>query len=298
MGITGGYPRLSRRFGKVMGYIQLCRPFTLLAPLVAGVLGTLAPVRELTLANITTSIYVGVTLSLAQACGQCLNQYADSDLDRLIKPYRPIPSGLVSREEALGLSWLLALFAVGRSFTISVFFGLATLTLLFFSVFYSLSPFSPRRVNPFLNTGWMAVSRGFLPIYAVMSVYGSLEDVWRYALLGFLWVMAYQATKDINDAEGDKRFGIKTIPNTYGSRGFLIYSTLVTIIMYLYSIFFLPRIMLLLIPVSLVALLGLKRQVKGVENNLGWIAFYLGLALIFVLVFVAVFILRPSENVF
>jgi hypothetical protein len=51
--------------------------------------------------------------------------------------------------------------------------------------------------------------------------------------------------------------------------------------------------MLLLIPVSLVALLGLKRQVKGVENNLGWIAFYLGLSLFYILMFLEKDINKP-----
>jgi geranylgeranylglycerol-phosphate geranylgeranyltransferase len=285
MGITAGYPRLSRRFGKIMGYIQLCRVFTLVAPLVAGILGVLTPVKEITFANIVTATYVGVTLALAQACGQCLNQYADSELDKLIKPYRPVPSGLVTREEALGLSWLLAIFAVGRAFTIGTFFGLIVLVLLFFSVFYSLSPFSPRRVNPFLNTGWMAVSRGLLPIYAVISIYGSMENVWRYAVLAFLWVLAYQATKDIGDVEGDRKFGIKTIPNTYGLKGFLIYEASLTVIVFSFIYVFLPKIMLLLIPISLLALLGLRKQVKGAENNLGWVGFYSGLAFIYVLIF-------------
>jgi geranylgeranylglycerol-phosphate geranylgeranyltransferase len=259
--------------------------FTLTAPLVAGVLGVLTPVKEITFTNIITATYVGVTLALAQACGQCLNQYADAELDKLIKPYRPIPRGLVTREEALGLSWLLAIFAVGRAFTIGTFFGLIVLVLLFFSVFYSLSPFSPRRVNPFLNTGWMAVSRGLLPIYAVVSIYGSLENVWRYAVLAFLWVLAYQATKDIGDVEGDRKFGIKTIPNTYGLKGFLIYEASLTVIVFSFIYVFLPKIMLLLIPISLVALLGLRKQVKGAENNLGWVGFYSGLAFIYVLIF-------------
>jgi len=147
-GIVEGYPKLRRRFGKFVGYIQLVRPFTLLAPLLAGIFGVLTPVKNFSLEHLTTAVYVGLTLALLQASGQVINQYADSELDKLIKPYRPIPSGLVTREEALGLAWLLAIFSIGRAFTISTFFGLIGLTLLFFAVFYSLAPFSPRKVHP------------------------------------------------------------------------------------------------------------------------------------------------------
>jgi 4-hydroxybenzoate polyprenyltransferase len=283
-GIKKGYPRLRKHFGKLVAYIQLLRVFTGLAPLMAGLFGTLAPVVNITFGNVITAIYVGVTLMLSQFCGQCLNQYADVELDRLAKPYRALPSGLVTREEALGLAWLLALFSVGRAFTISTFFGLVVLTLLFFAVFYSLAPLSPRKLNPFLNTAWMAVSRGFLPVFAVLSVHGRVEDALPWAVFGFLWMMAYQPTKDIVDIEIDRKFKIKTIPNTYGVKGFLVYSGLLTVFMYIYALFNTPML-LFLIPVSAIALVGLNKTVKGMENNLSWICMYAGLAVFYLIMF-------------
>ena len=218
-GITAGYPWISRYFGRISAYIALIRPFTLVAPLVAGIIGVLVPLREISFRNIETAVYIGITLALAQGCGQCLNQYADAELDKQIKPYRPIPSGLVTREEALGLSWLLAIFAVGRAFTISEFFGLMILLLLFFAVFYSLAPFSPRKIDPFINTAWMAVSRGFIPMYAVWSIYGDTAIGLRYAVLALLWVMGFQATKDIGDIVGDLNFRDQNHPQHIRAAG-------------------------------------------------------------------------------
>lgn len=284
VGIVKGYPRISRRFGKLTAWIQLLRPFTLVAPFAAGLFGVLAPVNEIAFEHVVTAIYVGVTLALAQACGQCLNQYVDVELDKIIKPYRPLPSGLITREEALGLAWLLALFSIARAFTINTFFGLTTLTLIFFAVFYSMSPFSPRRVHPLLNTGWMAFSRGFLPMLATLTVYGNLNMAWPYSVLAFLWVLSLQGTKDVKDSEADRKFGIKTIPNMYGVRGFLVYAAIVKAAMYLYAVLYLPH-MLVLTPLSITALLGLNRQLKGMENNLSWICFYLGISAIYLLIF-------------
>jgi 4-hydroxybenzoate polyprenyltransferase len=287
-GISRYYPRLRRFFGeKTVAYIRLCRPFTGLAPLSAGLLGTLAPLSTVTLEHIKMGIYVGLTLMMLQFTGQIINQYADVELDKAIdnKRSRPLPSGLLSREEALGLSWLLAIFAVGRGFTISVFFGLITLLLLFFSVFYSLTPFSPRRLNCFLNTGWMAISRGFLPTFAVLSIYGRIEDALPWAVFGFLWVSAYQATKDIHDADADRKFGIKTIPNIYGVKGLQAYMLTMTIIMWIYSITFLP-VTLPLVPISILAIIGVNKKVNGLENNLSWCCFYLGLSATYLLMFI------------
>jgi len=291
LGIVKGYPRLRKRFGKLMGYIQLVRPFTLLAPLLAGIFGVLTPVPEITFSHIVTAIYVGVTLALAQGAGQCVNQYADRDLDKLVKPYRPLPSGLVGSEEALGLAWLLAMFSVARAFTISTFFGLVVLVLLFFAIFYSLVPFSPRRVHPLLNTGWMALSRGFLPMFAVFSVYGNVNDAWKYSVLAFLWVMGFQASKDVPDIQGDKAYGIRTIPNSYGPKGLVATMVVCSLFYTFLSIYFSVYIMLLTLPLALLAIATTEKQSKLTENTYSWLAFYLGLSLIYILMFAGRFFL-------
>ena len=285
-GARKGYPKLRRRFGKLAGYVQLVRPFTLAAPLLAGVFGVLAPVSEVTHSRFTVAIYVGVTLALAQAAGQCLNQYADVELDKMIKPYRCLSRGLLSREEALGFSWLLAIFAVGRAFTISTFFGLVVLTLLFFAVFYSLAPFSPRRVHPLVNTGWMALSRGFLPMFAVFSVYGDLNNAWKYSILAFLWVMGFQASKDVPDTQGDKAYGIKTIPNSYGLRGLVTTMIVCSVFYTVLSIYFNVYIMLLTLPLAILAIMTTEKQSKLTENTVSWTCFYGGLGLLYILILI------------
>ncbi len=283
--ITKGYPRLRKRFGKLVGYLQLVRPFTLLAPLLAGIFGVLTPVQNITFESVVLAVYVGVTLAMAQAAGQCLNQYADAELDGFIKQYRPIPSGLITREEALGISWLLAGISIARAFTLNTVFGLIVLTLLFFAVYYSLAPFSPRHVNPLLNTGWMAISRGFLPMFAVWSIFGNLEMAWQYSILAFLWVMGLQATKDIGDVDGDKRFGIKTVPGIYGVNGLKILMIVCSVLYGILAVSFKLYLMLLLVPLAAVAVLSLKRKTIT-ENTVSWTIFYAGLGLIYVLMFI------------
>jgi len=204
----------------------------------------------------------------------------------MVKPYRPIPSGLVSREEALGLAWLLASFSIARAFTISTFFGLIVLTLIFFAVFYSLPPFSPRKVNALLNVGWMAFSRGFLPMFAVWSVYGDINTAMPYSILAFLWVMGLQSTKDIQDLEGDIRFGIKTIPGSYGLAGQIALMSICSLTYVFCALMFKLYLMLLVIPLVIIAIINLRKQTSMLENTVSWIIFYLGLGLIYILMFI------------
>lgn len=279
-----GYPWIRERFGRLAGYVQLIRPFTLLAPLIAGFIGVLTPVETITRDHLVTGIYAGVTLALAQGCGQTLNQYADAELDTIIKPYRPIPQGLVSRDEALGVAWLLAIVSMGRSFVLGNFFALVVLTLLFFAVFYSLAPFSPRKVNPWVNVWWMAFSRGFLPVLAVYSKYGLLRNAFVYAVLGFIWVYGFQSTKDIDDVEGDRMFNIKTVPSEYGVS--MVYRVAEACLL-VYVIFALVyrSFMVLLAPVGVVAIVLGRKKSRVTENNYGWTFFYIGLAMFYLLMF-------------
>lgn len=287
-GIKKKYPVLQRVFGdKFTSWLLLLRPFTLLAPLLAGLFGVLAAVNfeAITTEHVKTAIYAGITLASAQAVGQVINQYTDHNLDAIAKPYRAIPKGYVTRDEAMGIAWLLAMFAIGRAFITEAVFGLIVLALIFFSVFYSLSPFSPRRINPLLNITWVSFSRGFLPVFAVLSIYGSLSGAWIYAGFAFLWCLAYQGSKDISDAEYDRRFGIKTIVNTYGVKGFVKYAAVISMIIYIYAIAFLP-VMLILAPLTILFFEGLEKENQKFENTRAWLVFYIGLGLIYIVMFV------------
>ena len=220
---------------------------------------------------------------LAQAVGQIINQYADVEIDKIVKSYRPIPSGAISKEEALGIGWLLAIISIARAFTVTEFFGLVTTILIFFAVFYSLSPFSPRRIHPVLNILWMAVSRGLIPVFAVWSIYGTWQGALPYALLAFAWVLGFQSTKDVEDVAGDLKFGVKTIFSSYGYAGLRVLMVACSLAYILIAAVFNKPLMLLLAPVAGFAIASVKNKSRFTENTLGWTLFYLGLGLLFVL---------------
>lgn len=283
-----GYPRIRASFGRLAGYIQLVRPFTLLAPFLAGIIGVITPVTGVIgYEHFRQGVYVGATLALSQACGQVFNQYADADLDAMIKPYRPVPSGLVGRDEALGIAVLLALVSVGRGYLINVPFGTINLLLIWFAVFYSLAPFSPRKVHPYVNTLWMAASRGFIPVVAVYNIYGNINDAFVYAFLAFVWVLGFQPMKDLGDVDGDRAFGIKTLATEYGSKG-LYKNAFLCLFVYALTVGYLGlRMMGLLIFEGVLAIILGSRETKYAENNYAWVLFYLGLALFYLLMFVS-----------
>jgi geranylgeranylglycerol-phosphate geranylgeranyltransferase len=295
-GIKRGYPRVERVFGRIAAYIQLIRVFTLLAPVVVGFFGSLICLGDMFWSRWLEVVYVTFTLMLCQAVGQVVNQACGVDEDRINKPYRPIPSGKITVEEAYGLAFLLTMISLWRGFTISLTFGLWTAVILFFAVFYNLKPFQARKYV-WVNLLWMSVSRGLLPLIVIWSAFRSPFELkpWLLGSIAFLWVFAFQTTKDIPDVEGDRRFGIRTLPVVYGvekTKSFIRWASIlpfVPLILYVQS-GLLPLTYLLLVNLAVVREIGIwgfDRKMGVTENTLGWVAFYLGLSLIFVLSYIA-----------
>lgn len=289
IGINYNYPKIRKILGeKIAAYIRLCRPFTGLAPLLAGLFGVLSQASSISLYHMLVGLCAGITLMTSQFVGQIINQFADADLDRLLpnKKNRPIPSGMVSQNEALGLAWLLALASVLTPALIgNTFFLFFVVLCLFFGVFYSLPPLSPRKYSPVLSLLWMAVSRGFLPMIAVLSIFGSIETALKYSVLGLIWVFGFQGTKDVQDVEADRAFGVKTIPNTYGISGLV---RVMCISLAAFTAFLLAigaYQMILVSGLGVVAILTINKRSSVTENNYAWACFYIGLGLIYVLIF-------------
>lgn len=111
---------------KVKAYLQLLRPANVLTaiaePAAAAYLawGTIGMCFEgfnsllhSPISNGPSPLYFIAFSAIIYAAGIALNDYCDADLDRLERPERPIPSGKITKSEALILILFLALSAIG-----------------------------------------------------------------------------------------------------------------------------------------------------------------------------------------
>ena len=296
-GIKKGYPRLPFP-EKLKAWTQLLRPFTLVAPAIAVLFGVTAQLGcygqlELLFERWATVIYCMLCLMMAQAVGQILNQTEDPvELDIMNKKsYRPLPSGRINRDEAMSLAWILAVFTLARSFTVNLWFGAFISTLLLFAITYNMEPIRIKK-RVWLNTGWLAISRGVLPFPAVWSIFGSPLDLepWLIGSVIGVWVLAWQNTKDLNDIPGDLKFGVVTPALYHGVRKLgiimLPISLLSFILLGIYIwIGWLPMMLgtlfLLGVPTLWMHFKYLTKDIRELttlENNDLWAGFYLGLA--------------------
>lgn len=143
--------------------------------------------------------------------GNIINDYFDREVDAINKPWRPIPSGLIKPFEAYvaALTFFLIGFVIALSS--SYFAGIVALLAIVLVYLYS---YNLKRI---LLAGNISIA--FLT--ALSIVYGSLFSsvnihVVLAATYAFLFNLGREFLKGIEDVEGDKRFGIKTLATAYG----------------------------------------------------------------------------------
>jgi 4-hydroxybenzoate polyprenyltransferase len=209
---------LSRKVG---AYIELIRPFTLLAPLFGGLGASLIALVVMDFEGFSwaTLIYGVATLMILNAASNCMNAAYDAHIDRINKPYRPIPKGLITRDEASSLAFILYFFALVRAILISYQFFAIVIILSIFTIYYSMPPVRLKK-RLWVSNITIAVARGLLGFLAGWTIFGDPSNPTPWVIGGILMIYLVGATtsKDFTDAEGDGKYGMRTLPVVYGPK--------------------------------------------------------------------------------
>ncbi len=208
-------------------YIQLTRPFTLIAPLVGFLAGAAIGAGGIPPA---VSFLGTLAASLLNAASNVINQVFDRQIDLINKPDRPIPAGKISISKAIVFSVILYLASILLAAVVNVYFFAIVIVTALITAAYSMPPLRLKRLFIVSNFA-IALPRGCLLLVAGWaSARFELADGWQGVLpfmdpepwlLGIvlgLFVLGAASTKDIADIEGDRRFGCRTIPAVLGIR--------------------------------------------------------------------------------
>ena len=209
-------------------WIELSRPFTLIAPALGVVSGAITAAGATPRDDWTTTLLTYTTLgalmaAVLNAASNALNQIYDLEIDRVNKPSRPLPSGRLSINEAwiftiatytvaLVLAWFVAPGGRHECFWIVVAATIATFA-------YSCPPLRTKQRGIWANIT-IAVPRGVLLKVAGWSCVKTIFGVEPWFIGGIfgLFLLGASTTKDFADMEGDARGGCKTLPIRYGVR--------------------------------------------------------------------------------
>jgi homogentisate phytyltransferase/homogentisate geranylgeranyltransferase len=146
-----------------------------------------------------------------------LNQLTDVEIDRVNKPYLPLPAGLLSRDAAWAIVAVAAVVPLALALTQGALETGAVLTALAVGAAYSLPP---ARLKRFPLPASLSIS-GVRAAVVNLGVYGHFSlafggelripgPVWALTLFVLPFSFAIAVLKDVPDMEGDRRFRIGT----------------------------------------------------------------------------------------
>ncbi|HEX9912111.1 MAG TPA: geranylgeranylglycerol-phosphate geranylgeranyltransferase [candidate division Zixibacteria bacterium] len=166
------------------------------------------------------------------AGGYALNDYFDLEIDRINRPQRVLPEGIISPERALLCS--ISLFVSG--FILSLFLKPLSVVMSVAAIIF-LSLYSARFKRELL-IGNITVSL----ICALTFIYGGVfsynpEISYVPALFAFLFHMGRELVKDMEDLEGDKALKSETFPIAYGIKNSQLLVIAVFLILIILTVF-------------------------------------------------------------
>jgi 4-hydroxybenzoate polyprenyltransferase len=169
---------------------------------------------------------------LIAAAGYIINDYFDLHIDRVNKPDRIVVEKIIKRRWAIIWHWILSMLGVIIGFYLSwklrnIFIGPSNLACVLLLWFYSTT-FKKK-----LLVGNILIS--FLTAWVILVLYlcefrihrfvnpefhGPLSRVYKFAILyaafAFIISLVREVVKDMEDREGDARYGRRTMPLVWG----------------------------------------------------------------------------------
>lgn len=151
-----------------------------------------------------------------------LNQCTDVEIDKINKPARPIPSGKISLSSACMLFIILYGLSLLLSYFVNHEFMLLTIFATLLGLGYSIKPFKFKD-RLFISNLSISIGYGLLNFLLGWSANKPIEDA-PLSMLLFLTLFDLFAniSKDYRDIEGDKAYGVRTLPIVLGIKRSII----------------------------------------------------------------------------
>lgn len=161
------------------------------------------------------------TLSAFLACiavfiimggGNAINDYFDHKIDAINKPNRPIPSGRISLRSAGIYSSSLFAVSIIIGFIVGILPGIIVLLSSILMIYYAYS----LKKKPLIGNISISFLTGLTFVFGAVVVGEPLISI--VGISPFFITMMREIVKDMEDVEGDKKEGAKTLPILYGPR--------------------------------------------------------------------------------
>jgi homogentisate phytyltransferase/homogentisate geranylgeranyltransferase len=222
---------LARMFHPVLVLWRFSRPHTIIGSLFSVSALFLLAISEIPGWDSARALLGIATLAACLACNMFitgLNQWADVELDKINKPWLPIPSGQISARQALVLCLACLFISLGIALWLSVYFCSLIALISLIGAVYSLPPIKFKK-HHLGAAAAISLVRGLLVNLGIFlhfrqALGGSFSIppfLWPLTAFIFFFSLAIAWFKDIPDSTGDAAFKIRTVAVQYSRQAAL-----------------------------------------------------------------------------
>ncbi|NKB68556.1 MAG: hypothetical protein GKR89_15955 [Candidatus Latescibacteria bacterium] len=187
-----------------MAFIALIRPVNGLLTALSVYVGALAAGHYQAHFPLVLAAF---SAALIASAGYAFNDAIDLAIDRINRPQRPLPGGKISRRTAL---WISA-GGAGLGLLLGLYIGVATgamaLGVILALTLYSLA----LKQRPFWGNLLVSLVAAAAFLYGALAV-GAWGRSWIPAAFAGLYHLGREIVKDLEDIEGDRALGARTLP--------------------------------------------------------------------------------------
>lgn len=199
---------IPRLLEKWRGFYILSRPINVLISFISIFVAIIicGPLHDWL--RIILACLTGAFITVA---ANAINDVYDLEIDRINRPSRPLPKGVISPKEAIVFSIIFYILGVLSSAFINI---LTLIIALIFSALLTIYSAKFKRL-PLIGNFTVSLATAFAFIYGGVAV-GHVENAIFPAIFAFLMHFGREIIKDMEDVEGDRRHAAQTLPIRYG----------------------------------------------------------------------------------
>jgi geranylgeranylglycerol-phosphate geranylgeranyltransferase len=232
-------------------YFEILRPMTCFFGSLTVLIGTLIAVGPSnfkiylsTGSNVYKLVASMVVFFLVVGSGNTINDVFDYEIDKINRPTRTIVRGAFTKRQVVyyyifEILVILTLTITGAYFSPNPVF-LPLLVLFFLGVSFSYSIFI-KQTGLLANlvvgvSGSLGIPFGAFFVLEFADVFGVFE-IWLLYITAFLFLVMREIGKDMEDIEGDSKYGVKSVALKWGYKVALIFELVLTFFLFATLIF-------------------------------------------------------------
>jgi chlorophyll synthase len=201
---------------KAVALIRTMRPMTWISVIITILAGMMISLQDIPPLKDIISIAVFLPIFVL-GYANSLNMYTDHKIDKITRPHRAIPHGIIQRETVLYFAGFLFLGAlIVAVLVLTPFLSLFVIAGLLLATTYSIRPIRLKTHGP---AAPLAIAAGyvFIPFVGASLIYAGVHyDVLMIAAVLTVQTAGASVSKDFIDLKGDDALDVDTIPLTMG----------------------------------------------------------------------------------